>query len=353
MKKAFLCFALAALLVLLVVAGASAATVYDEGFETWNNSNVATGWTGGNLGSGGEWNQIYAAGQAISCGGDGTNYKAVYRDMTARNPYFYWARVDVLSNAMNSSGVIDGSVVRMSLQFLDATGGLLATFIDVGDDTNPSTYVTIETSGTAPAGTATARVFLQVMGGKGGGVVFKNFNFYELVSANDPNAVLTVGQNMTRSTEWPGSASVCTGWNKIEHGGGAGDVVIRATGGSAQGVSCSGTTANFRDISREFSASAGFAYQASVEVVSNSMNSTGAIDPSLVVQYLEFLDSAGKVLTTAQSPGNQYNIRPAETATLITNGTSPAGTAKVRVTQRVFGGTGGGTVFDNFKLINY
>lgn len=353
MTKRLLIVAVMVLMMALLTGTAYADTVIDEPFETWTNANVASGWTGGNLGGTGEWNQIYAAGLAISCGGDGTNYKEVYREMTAREPYFYWARVDTISNAKNTLNVVDGSVVKMYLEFYDASGRLLANFFDDGSDTNESTYVTLEASGTAPAGTTKAKVVLRVMGGGGGGAVFKNFNFYEMVAANDPNAVLTVGQNMTRSTEWLAGSNICQGWTAVEHGGGAGDIKMRAVGGSVQGISCGGTSANFRDISREFTASSGFAYSASVEVVSSSQNSSGVLDPSVIVQYIEFRDASGQVLATFQSPGNQYDIRPAQTATLMTNGTSPIGTAKCKVTLRVFGGSGGGTVFDSFKLISY
>lgn len=342
------------MVILTVGAGASlATTVIEDSFETWTNASVASGWTGANVGGTGQFNQVYSAGQSVSCGGADTNYKAVYKDLAVRVPYFYLARVDVISNTKNASGVQDGTLVRMHLQFLDANGNVLATFIDIGNDLSASTYGPMEVSGAAPAGSVTGRITIQVAGGSGGGAVFKNCNIYEMVDAGDPNAVLKVGQNMTRSNEWLAGSKICQGWTKIEHGNVAGDFAMRATGGSVQGISCGGTSANYRQIGREFTAVAGFAYESTVEVVSSSMNSSGVLDPSVIVQYIEFMNSGGSVLATFQSPGNQYDIKPAQTTSLITNGTSPAGTTKGRITLRVFGGTGGGTVFDNYKLTQF
>ena len=59
-----------------------AAVPYEDNFESWANPNVADGWTSSEFGGGpGDINHIYDSGQGISCGGDGTNYKSVYRDL--------------------------------------------------------------------------------------------------------------------------------------------------------------------------------------------------------------------------------------------------------------------------------
>jgi len=346
MKKLFV-FALSICLLFLPLTPTFAEQVDYDYFESWTNTEVANNWTSATVGSptGGGFNQVYAAGQGISCGGDGTNYKAVYRDAAARAPYFYLAQVEAISNSTNAAGELDGSYVRMILQFRDTNGNVLKTALTTGYELSPVTWRPMRVSGYAPDGTSSVRLILQVLGGQGGGTVFKNLKLYEMPFTESPATLLY--ESFTRN--WQNS-NVAPGWTAVSYGGGPGDFEMRATGGSAQGISTGGSATSYRQISRTYTAQAGYIYQAAVEVVSNSMDENGNVDPSKVVVYMEFLNEAGTVLATYAMDGKQSNIKPAEGTTILVQANSPQDTAKVRITLRVFGGAGGGTVFDNFGL---
>lgn len=352
MKKVLTFVVLIGLFLLQTVPAMAVETVATENFETWTNAQVVSGWTSATSGDGGEFSQIYACGQGVSCGGDGTNYKCVYRDATARVPYFYTAIVEAKSNSMNVNGQVDGSYVRVHLQFRDSAGNVLKTSYTDGSDLFPISWNTLQVNGYAPNGTTQVRAILQVVGGAGGGTIFKNFNLYEGPYADSALTTLLVGQNLTRSTEW-GDSNIAQGWSSYSHGDGPGDYTKVATGGSSQGISCGGASTNFKQISKTFTASAGYSYDASVEAISNCTNASGVVDHTLVRIYMEFLDSSGNVLATHTMDGKQCGIEPARTYSLRAQAVSPTGTAQVRVTFRVFGCSAGGAIFDNFTLTKY
>lgn len=356
MKK-ILVLGLVILFFLMMLSSSLAVTVpftwYDF-FESWTNPNVANNWTAENVGGGGGGtDQIYDAGQGISVQGNGTNYMEVYRDITARAPYFYYFTVEAMSNSKNTAGQVDGTYVRFFIQFMDANNNVLATSYENGRNLVSTTYRTVKVHGYAPSGTTKARAILRVVGGTGGQTIFKNFNFYEQPYMESTTGVtLLVGENLTRSNGWINS-NVAQGWGSQSYGNPTGEFTKVAVGGSSQGISCSGDGTNYRQVSRTYAAEAGYSYEAAVDAISNSMNKDGVVDPSYVVVYMQFLDSVDTVLATHQMTGKQAGIRPAEMKRIRVQAVSPARTSKVRVIMRVFGGTGGGTVFDNFSLTQH
>lgn len=338
----------------LAIAGpATPATVTYDYFDNWSGTTLADNWASYDSGtSGGEFNQIYEAGQDISCGGDGTNYKSVTREFTAKAPYHYWATVEGLSNSTNKNGTVDGTYVEMLMTFEDANHKVLKNSYTNGSNLSGTAWKPMEVSGYAPDNTNHVKIFLKVLGGTGGGTVFKNFKIYEAPYSNSADQTL-LAQSFVRNTEWASGATVASGWTAESSGGGTGQYKIRATGGSAQGISAKGDGTTYKQISRTFTAEAGYSYSADVDVVSSATNKDGSIDASYIRVYMEFLDSSGTVLATHSAPGNQFSVKPANSARVQVQGVSPLSTAKARITIRLYGGTGGGAVFDTFSLTKY
>lgn len=352
MRKASILLVVAAVILSAASPAYSATTTYDY-FDNWTSATVADNWTSYDSGTtGGEFNQIYEAGQDISCGGDGTNYKSVTREFTAKAPYHYWAKVEALSNSTNKNGAVDGTYVEILMTFEDASHTVLKTSYTNGSNLSATTWQPMEVSGYAPNNTDHVKVALKVLGGTGGGTVFKNFRMYEAPYSNSADQTL-LGESFLRNTEWLSGATVATGWTAVSSGGGTGQYKIRATGGSAQGISAKGDGTTYKQISRTFTAEAGYSYSADVDVVSSVTNKNGTVDASYIKVYMEFLDSAGTVLATHSMPGDQFSVKPASSARMQVQATSPLNTAKARITIRVYGGTGGGAVFDTFSLAKY
>lgn len=348
------------LIVLLVIAfslamaspATPATTTYDY-FDNWTGIQVADNWTSYDSGTtGGEFNQIYEAGQDISCGGDGTNYKSVTREFSAKVPYHYLATVEAISNSTNKNGVVDGTYVEMLMTFEDANHTVLKNSYTNGAGLSGSVWKTMQVSGYAPDNTNHVKIFLKVLGGTSGGTVFKNFKIYEAPYSNSTDQTL-LAHSVLRNTEWTSGATVASGWTAESSGGGSGQYKIRATGGSAQGISAKGDGTTYKQISRTFTAEAGFNYSADIEVVSNVTNKDGTVDASYIRVYMEFLNSSDTVLATHSAPGNQFSVKPADTTRMQVQAVSPLNTAKARITVRVYGGTGGGAVFDTFSLMKY
>lgn len=336
-----------------------AAVPYEDNFESWANPNVADGWTSSEFGGGpGDINHIYDSGQGISCGGDGTNYKSVYRDVAVSAGHSYKVSVWAISNAMNATGQTDPSYGRLWVQYDKEDGTVISTYGQSGTQVPGAVEGTTETllgatwkkmyfTSVAPTGSHHARIVVQVLGGKGGGAVFRGLNFSD---ASEGAEKRVIGESFVRNTEWRNG--VATGWTAYSSGGGPGDYNLRITGGSAQGVSCGGNGINFKQVYRDFEVTAGGKYTEKVDVISNSTNTVGAWDPSYVKFYLQFLDDKGNVLATNTNDGATLGVSDLAYKTVepFKDVVAPEKTVKARVILRVYGGTGGGTVFDNFKL---
>ncbi len=339
-------------LAMMVIPAATVDTTYDY-FDTWTNDKVVDNWSSYDSGTtGGEFNQIHNAGQDVSCKGDGTNYRSVTREFSAKAPYHYIANVDVLSNSTNKDGVIDGTYVEMFMTFEDANHNVLMTSFINGGNLSATLWRPMQVTGYAPNKTDHVKIMLKVKGGTGGGTAFKNFKIYEAPYSSSTDQTV-LAHSFVRNTEWLDGATIASGWTAEEYGGGEGGYAMRATGGSAQGISATGDGTTYKQISRTFSANAGYSYSADVDAVSNATNKDGNIDASYIRVYMEFLDSSGTVLATSSAPGNQFEVKPADTARIQVQTISPLNTTQARITIRLYGGTGGGAVFDNFSLAKY
>ncbi|MBI4743692.1 MAG: hypothetical protein HY776_02555 [Actinobacteria bacterium] len=347
MKK--LSILLVALVFLFSLIG-SAQAAYLDSFDNWTSSEVAKDWIKSSQGSiwGGQYNQIYAAGQGISCGGNGTNYKSVYRDIPVTAGVAYYTTVEAISNSTNVLGIRDGSYVKMWIQFNGILGNTLATYGTTGINLSDRYFSQLRVDGTAPIGATSARVILQVMGGTGGGTVFTNFNFY-----NSSNRV--AGPDFIRNTEWlnPYTQQL---WTMSSSGGGAGDYNVRPTSGSSQGISVGGTAGSYREIYRNFNiASYTSPYatknQVSVYVVSNATNPSGEEDSGQVEVHMQFFDSKGRLLSGGSSvKGSQFGVNSKDPVKMTVEAPTPSGATTISILLRVLGGTGGGAVFDDFSL---
>jgi hypothetical protein len=336
-----------------------AAVPYEDNFESWANPNVADGWTASEFGGGpGDINHIYDSGQGISSGGDGTNYRSVYRDVTVSVGHSYKVSVWAISNAMNATGQVDPSYVRVWVQYDKEDGTVISTHGQSGTQVPGAVAGTTESllgatwknmylTSVAPTGSHHARVILQLLGGKGGGAVFRGLNFLDVTEATEKRMI---GESFVRNTEWRNG--VAQAWTAYTSGGGPGDYNLRITGGSAQGVSCGGNGTNFKQVYHDFEVAAGGKYTEKIDVISNSTNTVGAEDHSYVKFYLQFLDDKGNVLATHMNDGATLGISDLvyKTVEPFKDVVAPEKTVKARVILRVQGGTGGGTVFDNFKL---
>ncbi len=335
------------------------AVPYEDNFESWVNPYVADSWTSSEFGGGpGDINHIYDSGQGISCGGDGANYKSIYRDVAVSQGYSYKISVWAISNAMNTEGKVDSSYVRMWVQYDREDGTVISTHGQSGtqvpgavegttEELLGSTWKKMYFISVAPAGSHHARIVLQVLGGKGGGAVFRGLNFFDV---SDGTEKRVIGESFVRNTEWRNGVALA--WTAYSSGGGPGDYNLRVTGGSAQGISCGGNGTNFKQIYRDFEVAAGEKYSEKIDVVSNSTNAAGAWDPSYVKFYLQFLDDQGSVLETHTNDGATLGISDLyyKTVEPFKDVLAPEKTVKARVILRVYGGNGGGTVFDNFSL---
>lgn len=363
----------------LMPASGLAQTEVRDSFESWRNPSVANGWTSFSYGGGGgEYNQVYETGQGISCGGDGSNFKSVYRDVPVVPGHTYQFLVSAISNSSNAAGARDPSYVRFWVQFDDAAGNVLDTFGTDGNSSYrqptsnvPPTYGLDETDWstmflndlTAPTGSSQARVVLQVMGGTGGGTVFRDVRIInKTVGGLETLGGLVAPEMLVRNTEWAPNSPVAIGWGSYSYGGGPGDYELRIAGGSSQGISCSGEGLNYKQIYRDVDVNPGATYEAYVSAISNSANTAGVRDPSYVSMYVQFMDAAGNVPATytrsgaeeiekgvSGVPGGTVNDTVWKTIS-IRPMTAPKGTSRARVILRVNGGTGGGTVFDDFRF---
>lgn len=352
MKKLF---ALSAILIFLFLLIGPAQATYLDTFDNWTNPEVAKDWSRSSYGSiwGGQYNQIYAAGQGISCGGNGTNYKSIYRDILVSSGVTYYATVEAISNSTNVLGVRDGSYVRMWIQFDDVYGNVLTTHGTTGDTLSDRYFSQLRVEGTAPAGTHHARVVLQVMGGTGGGTVFTNFNFYKKGSATSSTRV--AGPDFIRNTEWL-NPYVQQLWTMYSSGGGPGDYNIRPTSGSSQGISVGGLAGSYREVYRNYNIALyrspyATKNQASVYVVSNATNTAGVRDPSQVEMHMQFFDAGGRLLPGGNSVrGSQFGVNSEDPVRMTVEAPTPSGATTISIVLRVLGGTGGGAVFDDFSL---
>jgi hypothetical protein len=343
-----------------------AAVPYEDSFESWANPNVADGWTASEFGGGpGDVNHIYDSGQGMSSGGDGTNYRSIYRDVTVSVGRSYKVSVWAISNAMSTAGQVDPGYVRLWVQYDREDGTVIGTHGQSGTQVPGAVAGTTESllgatwknmyfSSVAPTGSHHARVIVQVLGGKGGGAVFRGLNFLDVTETTEKRMI---GDSFVRNTEWTEARfsqerGVALGWTAYWFGADTGDYNLRITGGSAQGVSCGGNGTNFKQVYRDLDVAAGGKYSGTIDVISNSTNTVGAVDPTYVKFYLQFLDDKGSVLTTQSSDGATLGISDLvyKTVEPFKDVTAPEKTVKARVILRVQGGTGGGTVFDNFKL---
>lgn len=344
-------------LVLLVFSIGQAQAAFVDGFENWTNPELAKDWNKSLHGSvwGGQWNQIYYAGQGISCGGDGTNFKSVYRDISVTPGLTYRATVEAMSNSTNVQGIRDGSYVRIWIQFDDANGNVLAPHGATGAHLSDRFFSLMSAEGTAPVGTHHARVILQVMGGTGGGTVFTNFNFYRVDSPTSTTRVS--GPDFIRNTEWLGGSNVQQLWTAFSSGGGPGDYVLRPTSGSSQGISIGGGAGSYREIYRTFNIASyrspgATTNRASVYVTSNATNQSGVKDPSVVEMHIQFFDDIGRLVLGGTSVnGAQFGVNSQDPVKMTVEAPTPSGATKVTVALRVLGGTGGGAVFDDFNLV--
>lgn len=348
------------LVLLLFLTGQVQAAFVDE-FESWTNQEVAKDWNKSLYGSiwGGEFNQIYYAGQGISCGGNGTNYKSVYRDITVSPGTTYLATVEAMSNSTNVSGIRDGSYVRMFIQYDDINGNVLSAHATAGTNLSDGYFSEMRAEGTAPAGAHHARVTLQVMGGTGGGTVFTNFNFYGkyLESSLTYRLEKIAGPDFIRNTEWLGGSSIQQLWTAYSFGGGPGDYELRPTSGSSQGISVGGSSGSYRAISRTFDIASyrspgATTNEASVYVTSNAKNQSGVKDPSLVEMHMQFFDDIGRILSGLTSVnGAQFGVNSQDAVKVTVSAPTLMGTNKIKITIRVLGSTGGGAAFDDFSLV--
>jgi hypothetical protein len=343
------------LVVLLSLIGTAQAAFVD-GFENWTNPVIAKDWNTSLHGSvwGGVWNQIYYSGQGVSCGGNGTNFKSVYRDILVTPGLTYRATVEAMSNSTNVQGIRDGSYVRLWIQFDEENGNLLAPHGATGTSLSDRFFSEMRAEGTAPAGTHHARVILQVMGGTGGGTVFTNFNFYRVDSAT--SATRVSGPDFIRNTEWLGGSNVQQLWTAFSSGGGPGDYVLTPTSGSSQGISIGGSAGSYREIYRTFNIASfrspgATTNQASVYVTSNATNLSGVKDPSQVEMHMQFFDDIGRLVSGGSSVnGAQFGVNSQDSVKMTVEAPTPSGATKITVILRVLGGTGGGAVFDDFSL---
>lgn len=350
-----LCFLLS-----LITTMGYAAAPYEDNFESWVNPYVADSWTSSEFGGGpGDINHIYDSGQGISCGGDGTNYKSIYQDVSVSPGHSYKVSVWAISNAMNADGQVDASYVRLWVQYDKEDGTVISTHGQSGTQVPGAVEGTTETllgatwkkmylTSVAPTGSHHARIVLQVIGGKGGGAVFRGLNFLDVSNGSEKRVI---GESLVRNTEWRNG--VAAAWVVYSYGGGPGDYNLRITGGSAQGISCGGNGTNFKQIYRDFEVTAGTKYTEKIDVISNSTNSAGAWDASYVKFYLQFLDEDGNVLETHINDGAALEVSDLYYKTIepFKDVLAPEKAVKARVILRVYGGTGGGTVFDNFRLL--
>lgn len=333
-------------------------TISYETFDSWTNPEVAVNWQKSVNGkvSGGEFNQIYAAGQGISCGGDGSNFKSVYRDIAVTPGVFYMAQVLAMANCVNASGLGDNGNVRIWMQFDAANGSVLATHGATGARVIPQdTFNYLDVSATAPAGADHARVILQVLGGSGGGAVFTNFTLYK--SEADLGLVTHAGPDFVRNTEWLHGSKIQQLWHAYSVGGGPGDYSIRPTSGSSQGISCAGIAGSYREISRIFDLSwSGLEgkttkCEVGVGVVSNAINHLGIQDPSLVEVGLDFLDAGNHILPGGVATKGRDYAPYSQQINLNAQALTPLNATRVRIRLRLLAGIGGGAVFDEISLV--
>lgn len=335
---------------------AVALAVSADGFENWSNAEIAKNWSktiSGDI-SGGEFNQIHSAGQGVSCGGNGINYKSVYRDIPVTAGQTYYGTVEAMSNSTNTAGNRDGSYVRMWIQFDQSDGRVISTNGTTGLNLSDRYYSEMKVEGTAPAGTHHARVILQVMGGTGGGTVFTNFNFYRKDSATAATKV--AGPDFIRNTEWLNRSNIQQLWTMASEGGGPGDYVMRPTSGSSQGISVGGVKGSYREIFRTFDL-ADYRVEGAakttltVDVTSNAKNQSGATDATLVEIYLQFLDGNDKAIgSPLKADGSQFGVGSQDAVKMKIESVKPDGAKKAQIMLRVLGGTGGGAVFDDLDL---
>lgn len=340
---------------------AQAQAVFFDGFENWTNPELAVNWSGSIGGHvwGGEFNQIYIAGQGISCGGDGTNYKSVYRDIPVTPGYIYNAKVEVISNSTNIYGEKDDSYVKLWMQVRDVNENILSSHARSHSLPISDQYFTVLLTPGTTYGKLQAhhvRIILQVMGGTGGGTVFTNFNLYRL-DGTWPNQSYTrvSGPDFIRNTEWLNKSTVQQLWKAYSEGGGPGDYVMRATSGSSQGISCGGSAGGYRDLCRTFNIAdyrlpGATTNQASVYVTSNALNQKGVKDPDQVQMFMQFLDSSNRLVGTAAVSGSQFGVNSQDAVKMTISEPTPSGATKILVIMRVLAGTGGGAVFDDFEL---
>jgi hypothetical protein len=360
---------LVAILTLIVVflvlgTGQALAEYVDDNFETWRNPFVAEGWTESIHGAvtGGEFNQVYNAGQGISCGGDGKNFKSVYRDIPVVPGVRYAADVYVEANTTWLYGDLNFGAVRMFMQFDEVNGRVLATHGRALSEwwlpphgTGPDE---IAVEGVAPPGAHHVRVVLQVVGVKGGGAVFHHFNLFKdhlpYKAMSGPETI--AGPDFVRNTEWLGGAKVQQLWTAYSEGGGPGDYVMRPLSGSAQGISVAGPQGSYREIWRFFDVNPGVdSNRAVVSAVTNATNQNGIRDSSQLEMHMLYYDGSGRLLPGGgMSNGAWADGRTDAARTELSVHTpTPPNASKLQIVIRVLAGTGGGAVFDNFQLHSY
>lgn len=352
MKKILI---ITALTIFLLGMATQAQAAFLDGFENWTNPELAVNWNKSVHGYiwGGEFNQVYNAGQGVSCGGNSVNYKSVYRDVAITAGEGYYATVEAMSNSTNTLGIRDGSYVRLWMQFNDSSGRLIAPHGTTGTNLSDKYFSEMRVDGTAPAGSSTARIILQVMGGTGGGTVFTNFNMYKIASSG---SIKVAGPDFIRNTEWLNKSHIQQLWTAYSEGGGPGDYEMRATSGSSQGISCGGNSGGYRDFYRTFDIASykspnATTNEATVSVTSNALNQNGVKDADQVEMYIQFLDSSNRLVGTASAKGSQFGVNSQDAVKMKVSGATPNGATKILVIMRVLAGTGGGAVFDNFELV--